>query len=149
MSPNTGRKGMRKFATVGQLVAAFLLSGVIASASAYYAYNSNSEQDRGQTLATCLSGGEFRILVAQANDTLRRSAVGLVPGEDANPRVEPFLKSTQPAIDSFLSQAAGEPYSAGGTGEVTQQIVDNVRALSVKRCERRSNASAATVTSPR
>ena len=133
---------LRRRMTLGLLVVA-----AVASLSAYLGYRANengNDHDRAaqkrDTMRTCLSGGELRVLIAQSNDLLRRSAVGLVPGEDANPRVARFLVATQPAIDDLLTQAAGKPYHIEPLGgELTSATTDRVLSLSRARCDRRIN----------
>jgi hypothetical protein len=153
VSPNTGRTGWRRYATIGTVAVAFLLSGAFASFAVWYAWQKDRDTARNQILTTCLNGGEFRILVAQSNDRIRLALISLAADQES-PQVKRFLKATQPAIDDFLSQAAGETYRAPRTGktpgEVTDTVVEEVRRLSAKRCDRRSVAAdVPRVTSPR
>jgi hypothetical protein len=139
--PNTGRRPLDKFVTVKQLIAAFLLSGAFASIGIFIATENGKGDDQRAAQSVvdaaqrvCLSGGEFRILTAQSNDLLRRSAIGLVPGQKPSFRTLRFIEATQPAIDDFLSQAAGTKYRVGGSGEVTSAVVADVRRHLEERC---------------
>jgi hypothetical protein len=117
-----------------RMILALLFLAAVSSFAVWRVVQEGKDTD----MANCVNGREFRILVAQSNDQLRRAAVGLVPGQNANPRVKRFLIATQPAIDGLLTQAAGKPVHAHGPGgEVNAATIREAQRMARARCEER------------
>jgi len=117
-----------------RVLIAFVSLTAIACGSAYLSY----QQGRDDTVQRCISGGPFRLTVAQGFDDLRRLAVKGAP-DAAQVR---FFRQTQPAIDRVLSDTAGERFAvkipkdarAAEAGRITARIKADVLRLSEERC---------------
>lgn len=109
---------------------AFAFLTIVAAGSGYLTYSDSQDRVRQQ----CLSGGEFRITVAEALDGLRQLAVHGAPPK----LVGRFLVQTQPPIDKLLTAAAGRqfrvPAKARPQGGVSASVETKVRLLLDARC---------------
>lgn len=129
----------------------FVVLGLISSVTALYSYDAGRRSAVGleqnaydASYASCVSGSDLRIVMADGLDSLRRLAIS---GNRA-PRavVEQFFEQTQPPIDDLLTQAAYEKDSGrryhvdAPLGEVTDAVQVEVAVLAQERCEARTQA---------
>lgn len=120
-------------------VFAFAVLTLVATLAAWLAYDAGRDSDTGLrsnaqefSLASCIGGGELRIVIARGFDELRTLAI---PKGAPVERVRPFIERTQPAIDRLLTQAAGQRYRAPlPPGTVSPDVLNEVRMLARKRC---------------
>jgi hypothetical protein len=112
-----------------RIMIAFVALTIVSCTGDYLSFKANQRE----AYERCIGGGEFRLVVAEGFDELRRDAVAGAPKR----QITAFVRRTQPAIDRVLSQTADRPFRVPlPSGRLTPKVERQVAELTAARCER-------------